>query len=342
MKVAARKKREERIVQLIERAQILAADEALRRAIAISTGLTEEGVRFGFEHSLESIERFDSDSVFAAAEEAEEIHVILSANVFVAPLRALVLAMAGADRVTVRHSTREPHFTEALLQAAQIEALSLTPTKSPEEQSVGEIHIYGKDETIAAVRAVSRVRVRGHGAGFGVAVVDRPSHHEMLAHLLARDVALFDQRGCLSPRIVFAVGEAAFARSFAEAVHQSLLTLSAKCPRGALSSEEREASTRFLDLNAFAGQVFEAEHHAVGILDNPPSLTISPTGRHVQVVRVAAKSEAVRLLAPLRRFITTIGASDPLDWAFTLSHARISEIGEMQSPPLDGPVDRRR
>ena len=37
----------------------------------------------------------------------------------------------------------------------------------------GAIHVYGRDETIAAVRAAARpgVVVRGHGAGLGVALV---------------------------------------------------------------------------------------------------------------------------------------------------------------------------
>ena len=37
----------------------------------------------------------------------------------------------------------------------------------------GEIHVYGRDETIASLRAraAEGVRLRGHGAGLGVAIV---------------------------------------------------------------------------------------------------------------------------------------------------------------------------
>lgn len=341
MNLETRKEREARIVHLVESAQSLASDDNLRQALVRSTGLSEGGIRLGFEHSLEKLTELDIDAIFAHASDVASVHVILSANVFVAPLRALVIALASSNRVSVHPSTREPHFTEALVKQAQLDEIALLGEKNVAQIADGEIHIYGKDETIAHIREESHVPVRGHGTGFGVAVVDQSSSHAMTSHLLARDIALFDQRGCLSPRVAFVIGDVPFANAFAQSLDESLTELSKSAPRGSLSAEERADVQRFLDSNAFAGHLIESEHHSIGTLDRPNAITLSPTGRHVQLVRVATIGEAKRLLTPLERYVTTIGASDPLGWAFTVSHARVCENGEMQSPPLDGPVDRR-
>ncbi|MDP9148673.1 MAG: proline dehydrogenase, partial [Myxococcota bacterium] len=73
---------------------------AIASTIASATGLTAEGVELGFA----SLERTVTDAglraLVSAAGDAAHVHVILSANVFVAPLRALALARAAAGRVT--------------------------------------------------------------------------------------------------------------------------------------------------------------------------------------------------------------------------------------------------
>ncbi len=337
-----RSQRTARIVRLLNVARELAADASLVPVLAPSTGLSPNGVRYAFEHSLESSDTLDIEAVFSSAHEATRSCVILSANVFLAPLRALTLALAGSDEVVAVPSSREPHFTEALVRSANLDSLTVARTLDVASVDTGDIHVYGSDETIASVKRAAKVTVRGHGTGFGVARID-PGHEPSLsAALVARDVALFDQRGCLSPRIVFVVGPTDFAEHFGDLLHRALAEIGKQVPRGTLSRDEGAEATTFCDTNAYVGRLWKAEHHAVGLMETPSTLTISPTGRHVQLVRVDTESEAARLLAPLARFVTTIGASTrDRAVAFGVPHARIAELGTMQSPPLDGPVDLR-
>src|SRR5579884_866613 len=70
--------------------------------LARSTGLTPEGVELGFSCLEREAADDDLRALVAAAGDASDVHVVLSANVFVAPLRALAVARAASARVTVR------------------------------------------------------------------------------------------------------------------------------------------------------------------------------------------------------------------------------------------------
>ena len=205
-----RAQRSDRILHLIDTARELAGNESLVPTLAASSGLSPEGVRYAFEHSLESRATLNLDRVFHSAEESERIAVILSANVFLAPLRALVLGLAASDHVVAVPSSREPYFTEALVRAAAIAELTFNPHLTIASLQTGCIHVYGRDRTIREITEEAHVPVRGHGTGFGVARVDVTEDPVSFAALLARDVTLFDQRGCLSPRIVFVIGPTTF------------------------------------------------------------------------------------------------------------------------------------
>ena len=334
--------------RLLECARVVhAGRESLARTIAAASGLTAEGVELGFA----SLEREASDAdlraLVAAAGNAESVHVVLSANVFVAPLRAIALARAAAGRVTVRPSPRDPSLTRALLQAAAAsgdDALSLVEERDVASVGVGEVHVYGRDTTIAAVRARVRpgVVVRGHGSGMGVGVVSAGAQLVAAADALALDVVAFDQRGCLSPRLVLVLGSVARAEAFAEALHASLGAMATRIPRGQLSPDERADARRWSETLAFAGRVWSSEDHAVALAPGDSSLQVAPAGRHVTVVPVSSRDEAVRLLAPIARFIVAVGTDDPEALgSMAPPHARASPFGAMQRPPLDGPVDRR-
>jgi hypothetical protein len=60
------------------------------------------------------------------------------------------------------------------------------------------------------------------------------------------------------------------------------------------------------------------------------------------VVPVTSAPAARALLATLERFVVTVGANVPERLAAVAPPgARRARLGEMQRPPLDGPVDRR-
>jgi hypothetical protein len=208
----------------------------------------------------------------------------------------------------------------------------------------GELHVYGTDETIASIRsrAAAGVRVVAHGSGLGVAWISASAELETAAARLAEDVVVFDQRGCLSPRIALVEGQAARVDAFADALHGELARFDASVPRGELPSDVAAASERYVTTMAYAGRVLTGLGHAVGVAPPGAPLVSSPPYRHVHVVPCSMESEGAAILAPLAPSLIAVGSDDEAaarrlapDWA------RTSALGRMQKPPLDGPVDGR-
>lgn len=314
-----------KVKKLLEAAARVARDPGLVEPLVRSTGLSPENVRLGLARHLET---HATDTELAALERSvtrtTRVHVILSPSVFVAPLRAIALGLAAGARVTVKPSRREAFFSRALVEAFDDPDVRLAPEMSPEDVAEGEIHVYGRAETLASVRARARVPVRAHGPGMGVAVVTGDLH--AAARALADDVVPFDQRGCLSPRVAFVVGDApAFARLLFDALESHPVA------RGALEEAESSALARFCDTVTFGGTLHRGASSAVGVLDR---VLIPPTGRHVLVVPIASP-EAV----PELPHVIAVGTDAPS--LPCPPFARLSRLGEMQRPPLDGPVDRR-
>jgi hypothetical protein len=329
---------------------VLAQPSELVPAIVESTGLSTEGALLALSRHVE-VDASDADltTLVEHAGDATRVTVVLSANVFVGALRAIALARAASDDVVVRPSRRDPAFACALVEAAV--ALGDTHVRIDDALDVasveeGEIHVYGRDDTIADVRDKARegVRVRGHGSGMGVALVTAAADLTRAARGLADDVVVFDQRGCLSPRIALVLGEEARASALAEALHAELDRLAATVPRGAVPAEERAAGGRYVATMTYACRVLVGSQHAIGIAPPGAPLVLPPPYRHVHVAACASVAEAERLLAPFAKAVVSIG-SDDLESARALARAcpwaRLSALGSMQRPPLDGPVDGR-
>ncbi len=335
----------EAIVRLVEAAQSLAGDRALEDALVLSTGLSREGVRRAFEQHLERDPTPEElRSLERAATQTCEVTVVLSANVFVGALRAIAIARAAAGRVVVRPSRREPAFASALVEAVRArgeEGIVLEPALRIEDVTAGEIHVYGRDATVAEIRAQARpgVRVRGHGAGMGVAWISR-AHDGGAAAAVASDVIAFDQQGCLSPRIVLVEGDEDAADTFAVALDRALASAEADVPRGQVPEDVRAEIASWRSSMEYAGKLRAGETHAVALA--PGFAVLPPTHRHVLVVPVDDTLDGRALLAPVARAVVAVG-SDDLHAARALAPAwaRLSALGAMQRPRLDGPVDRR-
>jgi hypothetical protein len=313
-------------------------------AIAASSGLSAQGVELGFSSLEWDAPEGDVRALVNGARETAHVHVVLSANVFVAGLRALALARAAAARVTVRPSPRDPVLVEALVAACKDEAIALVSERDVARISASEVHVYGRDETVAAVRerAPRGVRVRGHGAGLGIALVTAAADLDRAAADVAADVIVFDQRGCLSPRVAMVEGGSRRANAFAEAVHAELGAGSARVPRGARSEGERAEAARWIDALSFAGHLWRGAEHAVASVPERAPIALGPAGRHLLVAPYGSAADAAGLLAPIARYVVAVGSDDAAT-ARRLAppHARIGPLGRMQRPPLDGPVDRR-
>jgi hypothetical protein len=317
----------------------------VRLLLSKSSGLSEAGVAHALEHCLEQ-QPSDAalDQVCARVAESSAAHVLLSANVFTAPFRAIALALAASERVWVRPSRREPLFAELLHEASQ-GAFELVEELSPRPGE--QLWAYGSDATLqnVAARLPTGVLFHPHGHGFGVAVVDAQTlkRDPELAERLAWDVVAFDQRGCLSPRVVIVAAPAAVTCAFAEQLHSALSRLAERIPRGELTDDEAAQARRFVDTMLYAtGTVFQGSSHALAVAQPGRRLLLPPTGRHLVLV---ADVNAATPLVGLAPHVTQVGLACCPELAFELEqhlpHARRSKLGQMQAPPFDGPVDLR-
>lgn len=315
-----------------------------RQRLAASSGLSLDGVNFALQRCLEAApsER-EIAALIGSTPSAQVAHVLLSANVFVAAHRAIAIALAASAQVRVRASRREPEMAELLLAGAP-GAFQLVSELSP--QAGDRVWAYGSDETMADVAATlpPGVALHAHGSGFGVAILAGAHSDSELAALvrgLAADIALFDQRGCLSPRVLLVHGDPQLSRDFSGALARELEHLEQSVPRGQLTGTEQSEIARYRDTAHFIGTVFEAGSGLVS-LGNTNTWLMPPSGRHIHVI---ATDDPIATLRPYRPLLTSCAfAGDPVlreALKRTAPGARWCSFGEMQRPPFDGPVDRR-
>lgn len=345
----------ERVRALVAAAARVAdgASELGRRArarLAASTGLAPANVAWALEEALETApSEAELDGLMCSAmaasrggsEAARAVHVILPANVFVAAHRAIALGLAASARVCVRPSRREPVFASLLAEAAP-GLFEIVSEVAPEPGD--HVWAYGGDRSLEAVRAAlpPGTVLHAQGPGYALAVVDASAAGEEAAGALARDVAAFDQRGCLSPRAAVVLGAREDARRFAGFFAGAMATRAREVPRGRLDAAEAAEIRRFLDAATYAGELLPAGPGAVCVTHGV-KLALAPVGRHVTV------SAAPDLAAALRdvdaALVTAVGVAGPSELArevaAALPGARVSPLGRMQCPAFDGPADRR-
>lgn len=339
-----------RVRRLLDAARMLADPRTAlgaraRAELPAVSGLSAENVALALSEVLE-VDATDGDlqRLLATVEDSPRTHVLLAANVFTAPLRAIALALAQSPRVDVRPSRREPLFTE-LLHEASHGAFRIVSELAPAPGD--HVWAYGSDETLESVRGElpAGVVFHGHGSGFGVAVLELDdadaAQVTQLSAALARDVVVFDQRGCLSPRLVLVVGAEARARQFATELAAALARHHHDIPPGPLSSEEAALVSWYRDTFTYAAEAFPAGKGVVGFSPGG-ELTLPPVGRNVHVARLP---DPVAPLEPWARAVTSVGlfGSEQLRvrLAGVVAGARLCAVGQQQRPPLDGPVDLR-
>jgi len=341
--------RRARLEPLFESARSLAdassARGKLARArLAASSGLSAQGVDFALLRCLEiAPDEREIAALIRSTPSAQVAHVLLSANVFVAAHRAIAIALSASAQVRVRASRREPEMAELLLAGAP-DTFQLVAELSP--RSGDRLWAYGSDETMdeVAVSLPPGVALHAHGSGFGVAVLDgahSESELSVLLAALAEDIALFDQRGCLSPRVVLVNAAPAVADELARELARQLEKLEKLVPRGTLTVTELSEIAKYRDTAQFTGEVFEAGLGYVS-LSNAGSWVLPPTGRNIHVLRC---SDAIKTLLPYRPLLTScaVAGTPAVRQAIlrALPGARVCNFGDMQRPPFDGPVDRR-
>lgn len=292
--------------------------------------------------------------------------VLLSGNVLTAPARALLLPLLMGVPVVARVSSREQAFAallhdqlsdgcpsmQALAQGLALVAIdpATVPGKHAFQTLLGVgdvVSVYGSDHTCAEVRRQlpPGVAIVEHGHGLGVGVLGAAANTddegtEALADRFALDVAAYDQRGCLSPQVIF-VEENGWVspQRFAEALHHALARLAVTLPRGPLDHHVGAQQVQFRGVGAALGRLFEGDGWSVTYEGELP-VRPTPGFRNIAVHSYADDATLMAKLASLGRHLKVVGyAGDELRPAFTQAlpsplAPRVCAPGEMQTPPF--------
>jgi hypothetical protein len=208
---------------------------------------------------------------------------------------------------------------------------------------------YGHDATLRELRKTlpSGVHFHGHGAGMGVAVFRESADTRKVelagaCDALCRDVIAFDQRGCSSPRIVIVEGSRRLAEDVCDLLVEGLSRWEERVPRGKLSNDERADVAWHERTMFFLGSCVGAGKGLVFLDPVPERLIVPPVGR---ILHVTVTEDAASILESIKSSITTVGLFNPGPLQGLL-HERIGprryvQMGQMQKPAFDGPVDLR-
>lgn len=263
-----------------------------------------------------------------------------SADPVTAPLVCASLAEADAELGACAHAVtfpgRDAGCTDALVRA---DCVDLTGG----DASVAEI--------AARVPVSRRLLVAGHRvslAALGPEATRGAALREAAAGL-ARDAALWDQLGCLSPVSVHVAGaDAAAPDRVADALAEALAEAEERWPRGAVPAHAAAAAQR----ERAEAEMRAASGLPVRVLSPPgagftvvresgPELRPAPLHRFLRVHPAADGEALLGALAPLRRHLAAVALAglgpDAPGLARALVRAGASRVcapGRLQAPPL--------
>jgi hypothetical protein len=220
----------------------------------------------------------------------------------------------------------------------------------------------GGDETLAAIRQhlppAARFIAHGERVSFGYVTseaLERQAH--AVVERAAADVTAWNQRGCLSPHVIYVEERGGGSgEDFANLLAGKLEALEKTHPRGTLDAGEAAAiATRRAFYEVRAAHSPETKMWAsrestawTVILENDPHFQISCQNRFIYVKVVPELTMALQGAEPVREKISTVGlacvpAQSP-ELARRLGHwgaKRICPLGRMQHPPLGWRHDGR-
>jgi hypothetical protein len=341
---------------------------------ATAIGLSAEMVREAI-HNLAGTLRADAlaslvsrlrDQAGNASIQAPRIvfHV-LAGNLFVAGIESMVHASLIGACSLVRCSSADPVFPRlwrdalALADSEFADSIAIGDWPSEDETATRRaidasdcVVAFGDDSSVSAVRALTPPSKRfvGHGFKISIALVGRDALSRSTVHQvvsdLAYDFSVYDQQGCLSPRVAFIEnGGEADAAEFASALGDAMRRLARALPRHALDLNEKAALAVARDnvlIRAATGRDCLLASGPVDefliTIDLLEPFQLGSLNRHCDLRVFGDAAEIRGALAPYVGHISTVGVAG--DWnrwrelCLALRPSRVCALGNMQRPPL--------
>ncbi|HEY3863169.1 MAG TPA: acyl-CoA reductase [Verrucomicrobiae bacterium] len=219
----------------------------------------------------------------------------------------------------------------------------------------------GSDETLAAIRAKTPLRARfiGRGSKVSFAYITGEALEDArgMAERAAADITAWNQRGCLSPHVIYVEESGGGAgEEFAVLLAEKLEALEKTHPRGALSAGDAGAiAARRAIYEVRAAHSPDTKmwtsHESTAwtvILENDPHFQISCQNRFIYVKLAPGLEQALQGAESVSDKTSTVGLGcPPAQWpemARRLARwgaKRICPLGRMQQPPLGWHHDGR-
>lgn len=346
----------------------LAAD--LRHALHATTGLSAEMIEWGLDTTFSTVR---IDVLDGLAREvlgtkglvpvpAKLVVVVLAGNVFSAAVRAIFLPLLSGAPVLVKGSSQDsvlPHFLLRAMRAvdpeiaARCELVSFareTPDAAAALLAQADVvSLYGSDETLATLAPQTKrgATIVRHGSGISAGYVYAEALRDTAtvrdaAQRVALDVAAYDQRGCLSPQVLYVQrGGAIDGRGFARVLFEETLPeLAQLLPPGAATLADQAQALQWRGAAQVRGELFDGRTFAVSY-EATHDPRPSPGGRLISVYDCDSPDDFARAIAPVGGALKCVGVAGGREYRMRLAQSlrltaapRICRAGEMQTPPF--------
>lgn len=276
--------------------------------------------------------------------------VVLAGNIPALAVQSLLPALLLGQPLLVKSASSEPWFAPALVAALVAREPTLadafaavafdgedTAALTAAFGDADPLLAYGGAAAVASLAATFGARLIAHGPKASVAFVGADVDPVGTARGLARDIALFDQRGCLSVQAVYTDGDAG---ELAAALAWALRLESARLPHGPIAPATAAAVQQLratADLQHGRRSELQLEL-AVGtvLVESETFFRPVPGLRTVRVHGVRELADALPALAPwqgkLQGAVLAGPTADELAASLPLlGFSRLAPPGELQS-----------
>jgi hypothetical protein len=322
-------------------------------ALVATARLSPEGLSEALEVVVGGAGAEAAEALAARAPRAGEAGVdgvVLAANVPGLAVQSVLPALVAGRPLLLRSPAREPLFAPALVAALvrrePVLAGAFAAVSFPHDREdlfaaafgrCRRVLAYGGETAIAALRATLGERLVALGPKASVAFVAGARDPLAAGRALARDVALLDQRGCLSVQAVYVAGEA---RELAEALAFGLALEHRRLPPGAADPAAAARLHQLRGAAQLAGTLVGRLEAAAGsvVLERGAGFRPVPGLRSVRVHEVGSLDEALAALAPFRGSLqgAALAGEEALargdEIAARLGLARVAPAGRLQHP----------
>jgi hypothetical protein len=313
--------------------------------------LSSEGLAAGLEAVLGGVRREPAAALMASSRPGSSgpVLVVLASNLPGLAVQPLLPALAVRRPVLLKSPSAEPLFAPTFLSAlvrreprlAGAVAAVAWPGGDPRLEEpilagVEKVIAYGDAPALADLGRRAPGKVIGYGPRTSLAVLSADADPAVVAAGLARDVALFDQRGCLSIAAVYTAGDP---EALAEPLESALREMARRWPPGPADAASLAAvqqarlegemrGLRLCRLPVLEGTV---------LLDPDPAFQPTPGLRTVRVHPLEDLDQLPEILAPWKDRLQGVALEGEDAWRLVdqltaLGVSRVAPPGELQSP----------